>query len=98
MLDANKYIDRLRQTVKYELLKSIQIKEDLSVKSFKNDGRGVSFAVKKRFEYLLNRCSDIIRDYDIDFSKAMEEMEDEETRRGRETAEYLKQLTDKKDV
>jgi len=86
MLDANKYIDRLRQTVKY-------------VKSFKNDGRRVSFfTVKKRFEYLLNRCSDILRDYDMDFSKAMEEMEDEGTRRGRETAEYLKQLTDKKDV
>ena len=85
MLDANKYIDRLRQTVKY-------------VKSFKNDGRGVSFAVKKRFEYLLNRCSDIIRDYDIDFSKAMEEMEDEGTRRGRETAEYLKQLNKKKGI
>ena len=86
MIDANKYIDRLRQTVKY-------------VKSFKNDGRKVSFfTVKKRFEYLLNRCSDILRDYDMDFSKAMEEMEDEGTRRGRETAEYLKQLTDKKDV
>ena len=79
MLDANKYIDRLRQTVK-------------DVRSFKNDGRGVSFTVEKRFEYLLNRCSDIIRDYDMDFSKAMEEMEDEGTRRGRETAEYLKQL------
>ena len=79
MLDANKYIDRLRQTVK-------------DVKSFKNDGRGVSFTVEKRFEYLLNRCSDIIRDYDRDFDKAMEEMEDEGTRRGRETAEYLKQL------
>ncbi len=80
MIDANKYIDRLRQTVKY-------------VKSFKNDGRRVSFfTVKKRFEYLLNRCSDILRDYDMDFSKAMEEMEDEGTRRGRETAEYLKQL------
>ena len=80
MLDANKYIDRLRQTIK-------------DVKSFKNDGRRVSFfTVKKRFEYLLNRCSDIIRDYDMDFSKAMEEMEDEGTRRGRETAEYLKQL------
>jgi len=86
MIDANKYIDRLRQTVKY-------------VKSFKNDGRRVSFfTVKKRFEYLLNRCSDILRDYDMDFSKVMEEMEDEGTRRGRETAEYLKQLTDKKDV
>jgi len=86
MIDANKYIDRLRQTVKY-------------VKSFKNDGRRVSFfTVKKRFEYLLNRCSDILRDYDMDFSKAMEKMEDEGTRRGRETAEYLKQLTDKKDV
>ena len=64
MLDANKYIDRLRQTVK-------------DVKSFKNDGRRVSFfTVKKRFEYLLNRCSDILRDYDMDFSKAMEEEED----------------------
>jgi len=87
MLDANKYIDRLRQTVK-------------DVKSWKNDGRGVSFTVEKRFDYLsddslsyiVNRVKDIIRDYDRDFDKAMEEMEDEGTRRGRETAEYLKQL------
>ena len=64
MLDANKYIDRLRQTVK-------------DVKSFKNDGRGVSFTVEKRFEYLLNRCSDLVRDYDRDFNFAMKEMEKE---------------------
>ena len=63
MLDANKYIDRLRQTVK-------------DVRSFKNDGRGVSFTVEKRFEYLLNRCSDLVRDYDRDSNKAMEEEED----------------------
>jgi len=64
MLDANKYIDRLRQTVK-------------DVRSLKNDGRGVSFDAETRLNYLLNRCSDIIRDYDMDFSKAMEEMEKE---------------------
>ena len=79
MLDANKYIDRLRQTVK-------------DVRSLKNDGRGVSFDAETRLNYLLNRCSDLVRDYDMDFSKAMEEMEDEGTRRGSETAEYLKQL------
>ena len=63
MHDANKYIDRLRQTVK-------------DVRSLKNDGRGVSFTVEKRFEYLLNRCSDLVRDYDRDFNKAIEEEED----------------------
>ena len=85
MLDANKYIDRLRQTVK-------------DVRSLKNDGRGVSFDAETRLNYLLNRCSDLVKDYDRDFNFALQEMEDEGTRRGRETAEYLKQLTDKKGV
>ena len=64
MLDANKYIDRLRQTVK-------------DVKSFKNDGRGVSFDAETRLNYLLNRCSDLVRDYDRDFNFTMKEMERE---------------------
>ena len=74
MLDANKYIDRLR----------IIVKENESVE-------------EPNFSWF-NRVKDLIRDYDRDFDKAMEEMEDEGTRRGRETAEYLKQLTDKKGV
>ena len=62
MLDANKYIDRLRQTVK-------------DVRSLKNDGRGVSFDAETRLNYLLNRCDDLVKDYDEDFDNAMEEME-----------------------
>ena len=62
MLDANKYIDRLRVII---------MDKDWDIR---------------------DRVKDLIRDYDRDFDKAMEEMEDEGTRRGRETAEYLKQL------
>ncbi len=62
MLDANKYIDRLRQTVK-------------DVRSLKNDGRGVSFDAETRLNYLLYRCSDLVRDYDRDFNFALQEME-----------------------
>ena len=69
MLDANKYIDRLREIVK-------------DTKTINAIGS----------VYILCRVQDLIRDYDRDFDKAMEEMEDEGTRRGRETAEYLKQL------
>ena len=87
MLDANKYIDRLR----------IIVKENESVE-------------EPNFSWF-NRVKDLIRDYDRDFDKAMEEMEicghalnntekeeEEGVRRGRETAEYIKKLTDKKDV
>ena len=64
MLNADTYIDRLRQTVK-------------DVRSLKNDGRGVSFDTETRLNYLLNRCSDLVRDYDRDFNFAMKEMEKE---------------------
>ena len=62
MLDANKQIDRLRQTVK-------------DVRSLKNDGRGVSFDAETRLNYLLNRCSDLVRDYDREFNIFLNEME-----------------------
>ena len=80
MLDPNKYIDRLRQTVKDT--------ESIYCDYLSDDS----------LSYIVNRIKDLIKDYDKEFDKAMEEMEDEGTRRGRETAEYLKQLTDKKDV
>ena len=59
MLNADTYIDRLRQTVK-------------DVKSLKNNGKGVSFDAKTRLNYLLNRCDDLVKDYDEDFDKALE--------------------------
>ena len=77
MLDANKYIDRLRQTIKDT--------ESIYCDYLSDDS----------LSYIVNRVKDIIRDYDRDFDKVMEEMEDEGTRRGRETAEYLKQLNKK---
>ena len=77
MLDANKYIDRLR----------------IIVKSVEEMGNKKSYNLPQhRLDFITNRIKDLVRDYDMDFSKAMEEMEDEGTRRGRETAEYLKQL------
>lgn len=36
----------------------------------------MSFDAETRLNYLLNRCSDLVRDYDRDFDKAMEEEED----------------------
>ena len=50
MLNADKYIDRLRVIVK---------NEEKYYKSF-----------------FINRIKDVIKDYDNDFDKAMEEMED----------------------
>jgi len=49
MLNADKYIDRLREIVK-------------------------PYGNKSR-DYTINRIKDIIKDYDEDFNKAMEEME-----------------------
>ena len=60
ILDTTKFVERLRQTLK-------------DVKSFKNDGKGVSFNAETRLNYLLNRCNDIVRDYDVDLSNALEE-------------------------
>ena len=42
ILDTTKFVERLRQTLK-------------DVKSFKNDGKGVSFNAETRLNYLLNR-------------------------------------------
>tara|TARA_Y100001963_G_scaffold156161_1_gene249055 strand:- start:841 stop:1014 length:174 start_codon:yes stop_codon:yes gene_type:complete len=53
MLNADKYINRLRVAIKDD--ESLPMEHDL--------------------HYLRNRVKDIIRDYDRDFNKAMEEME-----------------------
>ena len=60
ILDTTKFVERLRQTLK-------------DVKSFKNDGKGVSFNAETRLNYLLNRCNDIVRDYDVDLNNKLEE-------------------------
>ena len=59
MLDANKYIDRLRQTIK-------------DTESIYCD-----YLLDDSLSYIVNRVKDIIRDYDREFNKAMEEMEKE---------------------
>ena len=56
MLNADKYIDRLRVIVK----SSDEVEKHLDKANF-----------------LLYRLKDLIRDYDNDFDKAMEEMEKE---------------------
>ena len=57
MLDANKYIDRLRVIVK-----------SVDEMTYKKDW--------EKFDFLFNRVEDLIKDYDRDFDKAMEEEED----------------------
>lgn len=63
LINADKYIERLRQTLK-------------DTKSI-----GVSrLSTADRFDYLFNRCSDIIRDYDEDYKQSIEELWDEQGR------------------
>ena len=56
MLNADKYIDRLRVIVK-----------SANEMTYKKDW--------EKFDFLFNRVEDIIKDYDNDFDKAMNEME-----------------------
>ncbi len=62
MLDATKYINRLRVVIKGA--------DELT---YKKDW--------EKFDYLYHRVSNIVRDYDEDFDKAMEEMEKSEVAR-----------------
>ena len=56
MLDATKYMNRLRLIV-------------LGVDEL------VYMNKSEQLDYLLNRVKDVVKDYDIDFDNAMEEME-----------------------
>jgi hypothetical protein len=63
LINADKYIERLRQTLKDT--KSIGV---------------ARLSTADRFDYLFNRCSDIIRDYDEDYKQSIEELWDEQGR------------------
>ncbi len=63
LINADKYIERLRQTLKDT--KSIGV---------------ARLSTADRFDYLFNRCSDIIRDYDDDYKQTIEELWDEQGR------------------
>jgi len=63
LINADKYIERLRQTLKDT--KSIGVNKLSST---------------EKYEYLSNRCSDIIRDYDEDYNETLEELWDEQGR------------------
>ena len=43
-----------------------------TLKDSKSLGVGMK-SPSEKFDYLFNRCSDIVRDYDVDFSNALEE-------------------------
>ena len=43
-----------------------------TLKDDKSLGVGMK-SPSEKFDYLFNRCSDIVRDYDVDFSNALEE-------------------------
>ncbi len=43
-----------------------------TLKDTKSLGVGMK-SPSEKFDYLFNRCSDIVRDYDVDFSNALEE-------------------------
>lgn len=43
-----------------------------TLKDVKSLGVGMK-SPSEKFDYLFNRCSDIVRDYDVDFSNALEE-------------------------
>ena len=63
MLDATKYMNRLR----------------VIVKSVEEMGNKKSYNLPQhRLDFITNRVNDIIKDYDKDFDEAMEKMEIEE--------------------
>ena len=70
LINADKYIERLRQTLKDT--KSIGVHKLSST---------------EKFDYLSNRCSDIIRDYDLEYNETLEELWDEQGRREDKTYE-----------
>ena len=61
LINADKYIERLRQTLKDT--KSIGVNKLSST---------------EKYDYLSNRCSDIIRDYDLEYNETLMELWDEE--------------------
>ena len=63
IINADKYIERLRQTLKDT--KSIGVHK---------------LSSSEKFDYLSNRCSDIIRDYDLEYNETLEELWDEQGR------------------
>ena len=63
IINADKYIERLRQTLKDT--KSIGVNK---------------LSASEKYDYLSNRCSDIIRDYDEDYNETLEELWDEQGR------------------
>ena len=70
LINADKYIERLRQTLKDT--KSIGVNKLSST---------------EKYEYLSNRCSDIIRDYDEEYNETLEELWDEQGRNEDKTYE-----------
>ena len=60
LINADKYIERLRQTLKDT--KSIGVNKLSST---------------EKYDYLSNRCSDIIRDYDLEYNETLMELWDE---------------------
>ena len=63
LINADKYIERLRQTLKDT--KSIGVNKLSST---------------EKYDYLSNRCSDIIRDYDEEYNETLVELWDEQGR------------------
>ena len=63
LINADKYIERLRQTLKDT--KSIGVNK---------------LSLTEKYDYLSNRCSDIIRDYDLEYNETLMELWDEQGR------------------
>ena len=63
LINADKYIERLRQTLKDT--KSIGVNK---------------LSMVEKYQYLSNRCSDIIRDYDLEYNETLMELWDEQGR------------------
>ena len=79
LINADKYIERLRQTLKDT--KSIGVNKLSST---------------EKYDYLSNRCSDIIRDYDLEYNETLMELWDEQGR-DKEEKEKAEDKTYEKD-
>ena len=58
-----------------------------TLKDVKSLGVGMK-SPSEKFDYLFNRCTDIVRDYDVDYSNALEEFwSDDKKKNEKEKAE-----------
>ena len=63
-----------------------------TLKDVKSLGVGMK-SPSEKFDYLFNRCTDIVRDYDVDFSNALEEFWSDDKKKNEKEKEKAEDKT-----